>query len=190
MPPHIHDKSEHEKEANLNDFRLSKGLTIREVCSESGVSMDCYVALNNGTKSPVVERGPNRGQLKETAKRLVEFFNADLEDLFPRYYCRIAENGLVPEQYDMFCSRLEQIDDVERRHDVRKALNVLTTRERMVIRYRFAESETYRDIGRKIGVNAQRVSQIETKALQKLRRFYRKTRGYVCNARSAVAIPT
>jgi RNA polymerase primary sigma factor len=61
------------------------------------------------------------------------------------------------------------------REDVRKALNALPERERRVIELRYGlrghEPLTLEEVGRALGVTRERVRQIETNTLRKLKRL-------------------
>ena len=59
--------------------------------------------------------------------------------------------------------------DSERSDYIKKALSTLTPREELVIRKRFFDGETLREVGLKIGTGAQRAREIEAKALRKLK---------------------
>lgn len=60
--------------------------------------------------------------------------------------------------------------DSERSDYIKKALSTLTPREEFVIRKRFFDGETLKEVGSKIGgVQQARVRQIEAKALRKLK---------------------
>ena len=64
-------------------------------------------------------------------------------------------------------SRLYRV--LERPKIVEEVLETLTNREEEVIRLRFFEGKTLQQIGRKLGVTRERIRQIETKAVNKLR---------------------
>ena len=49
-------------------------------------------------------------------------------------------------------------------------LNTLTERERKVIKYRFYETSTLAEIGKRFGLSRDRIRQIEGEALRKLRK--------------------
>lgn len=60
--------------------------------------------------------------------------------------------------------------DSERSDYIKKALSTLTPREELVIRKRFFDGDTLKEVGSKIGgVQPERVRQIEAKALRKLK---------------------
>jgi DNA-directed RNA polymerase specialized sigma24 family protein len=59
--------------------------------------------------------------------------------------------------------------DSERSDYVKKALSTLTPREQFVIRKRFFDGDTLRQVGLQIGTQQERVRQIEAKALRKLK---------------------
>ena len=78
-----------EFESNLNDFRLSAGMTIKEVCDKVNIATSEYCALNNGTVSPIYIHS---GRIKPIAEKLAALFNTTLFDLFPRYFCTLPQN--------------------------------------------------------------------------------------------------
>jgi transcriptional regulator with XRE-family HTH domain len=86
----IHDNPKREKEARLNLFRLAKGVKITDLCSEIGISVSAYCNLNSGARSPVARKsipGWPKGGLVEPAQKLIDYFNCQAYDLFPRYFC-------------------------------------------------------------------------------------------------------
>lgn len=172
MPPH--DNSSREKEAALNEFRLSMGLTIREVCEQTGLHQGRYANLNNGTVPPIVEGGPRQGQPKADAVKLAEFFGVGLDDLFPRYWCKFHELQLVPEQYDMLVASSEDLEQVESAELVKKALPSLKPREEQVLIARFFEDKTFDETAERFNASRERIRQIEAKALRKLKKHFRK----------------
>lgn len=61
------------------------------------------------------------------------------------------------------------IEDRERSECLRNAMSSLQDRERLVLERRFLGDKTLREIGIELGVSPERVRQIESKALRKLR---------------------
>ena len=71
---------------------------------------------------------------------------------------------------------LDHLDDIGTL-EVAMAISSLTPREKSVIRMRYAQEMTLKEVGVEIGVKQERVRQIEGKALRKLR--FAKGSGYV-----------
>jgi RNA polymerase primary sigma factor len=71
----------------------------------------------------------------------------------------------------------DQAATSQTRHRARDALEVLSTREKLVVRLRFgidrARPETLREVGKKLGLTRERIRQIEKQALDKLRKRLR-----------------
>jgi RNA polymerase primary sigma factor len=83
---------------------------------------------------------------------------------------------LLPD--DTYLPRIDLLVDRERDRIVRRSLNELTARERLVLRMHFGIGErrayTLEEIGRKFGLTRERIRQIELKALKKLRHHGRR----------------
>ena len=176
MAVEIHDKEDYEKEANLNDFRLALGLSIKELCKKIDIPIHDYIALNNGTKSPVYEYPhPNEGEPKRAVRELSKFMGVDLADLFPRYWCKINYDDLVPEQYHLLtASQTDHINEIEAKDLIYTAfMKCLTAREEYVIVARHFHERTFIEIARDKNVVRERVRQIEAKAMRKLKKYIR-----------------
>jgi len=131
-------------ESPIHAWRVANGLTIRELSSRTGVAQTQISALANGTMSPVKEKS---GLLKKSAKALCAFFGLEMEDLFPRYFCKIQEPkvttwGQVEESFVSEFSRCQSegigtySDELETVTRIRKMLSLLPCRrECMVTRY-------------------------------------------------------
>ena len=72
-----------EYESMVNHFRVSSGLTHKELESKSGVGQTTISALANGMLSPLLQNG----KIRISAQKLVTFFKTDFPTLFPRYFC-------------------------------------------------------------------------------------------------------
>ena len=70
----------------------------------------------------------------------------------------------LEETYEM-----PEVLDYEVKNAITQALSTLTPREERVIRGRFFQGETLKDIAQKFCVTANRIMQIEAKALRKLK---------------------
>ena len=84
-----------------------------------------------------------------------------------------AENDKITKlNEDIYCSEdliFDQIYKTELMAQIYNLLNTLTERERKVIEYRFYETSTLEEIGKRFGLSRDRIRQIEDKALWKLR---------------------
>src|SRR6056297_2132637 len=92
MPVMPYYNERKEFESNLNEIRVSRFMTINEVCEKAGVFMSQYGRLCNGTDSPVYLVGKKTGNVKATVKRILGVLKADFEDAFPRYSCKLNSN--------------------------------------------------------------------------------------------------
>jgi RNA polymerase primary sigma factor len=74
-------------------------------------------------------------------------------------------------------SPLQLITYGQRRQFMRSALASLSSREESILRFRFGidgiEKETLKSIGRNMNISKERVRQLETKAMRKLRKTLR-----------------
>jgi hypothetical protein len=88
MPNKPYTFENREYESNLTEFRLAKNITIRELCKLLTIHPMVYSGLNNGTISPI----DRKGTTKDAAIKLAIFFEAELSDLWPRYFCSLPTN--------------------------------------------------------------------------------------------------
>lgn len=125
------------------------------------------------------------GKLKPLARRLIRIFRMHEDDLFPRRLYEIEQTtavvevpmtALPPSSEELRCL-LPGPDDVMAADDVRRvvhdALQTLTDREQVVLVRRFGldgdDPATLREVGEQIGVQQERIRQIEAAALRKMR---------------------
>lgn len=133
------------------------------------------------------------GQLRKTPEKLADFFNVMPEELAPepQHYTALSKNKvsiqLNAEQMFALTHQQTEVDPValfnegQMQEAVRKAISGLTVRENAVLTKRYLEGKTLEEIGNDLGVQRERVRQIEAKALRKLRhpKMSEELRGYI-----------
>jgi transcriptional regulator with XRE-family HTH domain len=174
MPHYCHKK---EYESNLSEFRIQAGLTIKELCKKVNISPTEYTYLNSGLTAPLTYTGTT----KDSVIRLAEFFNAELSDLFPRYFCTLSklDNYSIDEIVDNFHpeKRSPDFDDPEllllRKELVSafdRLLNGLSRVDKFVIIEYFIKDETVTKISKDLNVSQKTGRILLDKALKNLRR--------------------
>ena len=97
------------------------------------------------------------------------------KDIFDKHEKHIYR--LFIEKLGVFDDTEDTIGEQEMREVVNEVLNTLTDREQKVIRDRFGfddgKEKTLEEVGADFGVTRERIRQIETKALKKLKQFSR-----------------
>lgn len=178
--------SSREMESHLSDFRLEKGMTIRELCAAAGVNPASYPPLNSGMLSPITRTG----EIRPSAAKLAEYLGADLSDLWPMYFCGFnhpeigADEILERFHPGYFSEEYSDPAEIYERNEARGALSklllALSPRERMVLSARLenysnglAESfdpahNTLDDIASRFGVSRERIRQLERRAIGRL----------------------
>ena len=156
-----------EYESNLNDYRLTFGLTIKEICYKAKISTTTYCGLNNGMESPFYKNG----EIKPYVEKICRLFKATLAELFPRYVCDLnRKTELTSDQIlDITTGETTNVERIFLLRDIDKALATLTKRERFVIIETFFNDSTFTEVGACLGVSGGRVRQIQSKALRKIR---------------------
>lgn len=173
----------------LKSRRLSLGMGLVEFAEHAGVSPSSYCALEGLRMAPVCGRRFGKPGLvwRESVKRLAEFHRCLPEDLFPDSVLAVTCPEVVKEiGASELCPLLGSqqaecvmalpapdpetaLESEEMGRLLAGALDELSYREREVVRKRFDEGLTYDEIGKEQGVVRERIRQIESKALRKLR---------------------
>lgn len=132
----------------------------------------------------VRRRGPfkKNGDYSRMARKIASFFDVETEMLFPRtLYNESENNGVIIVELDtqeITCTERNKFrgflpDNEVLNESVRDVLNealaVLDERERTVIKMRVIQDKTLQECGDALNLSRERVRQIETTALQKLR---------------------
>ena len=180
----------------MKDYRLEikiKNNYLYEKMQEYGISTAAELARVVGLGPSVigdilnlkVTPYTNKGTVRSSIQCLCDFFSCNPEDLFPAQHIfdpltvnrgaiqanigELMSNTLLEstQNPDLLAETIEQKEAIER------TLNQLTLREKKVLELRFGLGEeaetTLKEVGIKLGVRAERIRQIEAKALRKLR---------------------
>ena len=177
--PHL--KKNREYESLIGATRVARGFSIKDVCADAKVDPTTFCALQNGMESPLYVY---TGYLKPTAKRICDVLDIDVEDAFPRYFCKIKTpeneiNDLTQGQINEILNQKTETPEMflqlkQQSHIVSKLLSVLNPREEFVLKHRNGfdgSAMSLNDIGVLLKISQERVRQIERKALRRLRRF-------------------
>lgn len=174
-------RKDREYESPLNEYRVSAGLTYKELAKLANVNETTLGKFANGTLSPLDERGESQNSVKVSAKKVALALKVSLEDLFPRYFCEMARAQLVECQYfGMFMSAQHScgLMAFENRELVGALMENLTQREREVIECRFLKDFSVLEAAQKFHAKRARIRSIEAKAMEKMARTVKRERLY------------
>lgn len=158
-------------------------------CAENGLSYVCVNNLINMTKSPI----RTDGVLSETAEKLCNVLNklpTDLwsnEQIYPLErnfsememdYAQLCE--LLPTAEQSYLPDFSEIEQEQTKAMVNHALGTLPSKLSKVLRMRFEDDLTFKEIGEHFGVSVERVRQLEAKAMRLLRHPARAARLSEC----------
>ncbi len=173
-------RKDREYESPLNEYRVSAGLTHKELAMLAKVSVGTLTTFANGTISPLYEKkGKEQNSVKVSAERVALALNVSLEDLFPRYFCEMVRAQLVECQYfGMFMSAQSScgLMAFEDRELVGVLMESLTPRERDVIECLFLKDLSPAEIARKFHVTVFRIRAIQARAMEKIARAVKRER--------------
>jgi DNA-directed RNA polymerase specialized sigma subunit len=167
-----------ERESEIGRLRIAKKLTLKQVQQLTGVSVGTFLALQNGTMGPIQKNG----EIRSTAKKLMDFFDTTPEIAFPRYFCKIKPATkkvvLMQQLLDAGCSHGDHRKDPEtlliKKQEIKQLRMFfahLTVREEMVIREHMHGKKLW-EIGEKVDLSRERIRQIIIKSYRKIRRCY------------------
>jgi RNA polymerase primary sigma factor len=153
MPTHIVERMQKLKRTErMLSMELGREPTLLEVAERAGLPLRQALEVTAAARAPISLDQPLREQE-----------GALLGDM-------VADEGPLPE---------EGVADTLRNEALAEAIAVLGERERRVIVLRYglhgSQPETLEEIGRGLGVSRERVRQLETKALKRLRRLPRRS---------------
>lgn len=162
----------------LKERRIELGLSQPELASKARVSVNVYRNL----EALRIQPRDRIGSWSRTALALSAFHGVDVEELFPPVTMsvanpvvtrRISGEDLLELATAWTPNLLEgpdsSVERAERLEMVEGAMGVLAQREVDVLKMRFAEDMTLRQVGKRIGTCANRARQIEARAIRKLR---------------------
>jgi RNA polymerase sigma factor (sigma-70 family) len=156
---------------SVAEFSRKNNLCYQTVCQ--------YVAMK---RKPISFKGWSK-----TALELCDALNVEPQKLWPQH---IAEMQIKKSSTEMeidfhefsaiAANKADPLHITNQRQAIAAFSEALTPRERKVMVYRYVDKMTYKQIGEKINVGAQRALQIEKKAL---RRMYAKAKnlGYLAS---------
>lgn len=166
---------------HLYKFRTERGWTQRDMANAAGVRESEYGEIERLIKYPT----KRDDAWSEAALRLSSLVGIIPEVLFPEAFSHIEKTKIerevsaeqvvaaITEGQKLLANPIELIAEKEKNIALEEALETLTERERLVLRLRFGLETGHevflKDIGSTLGICAERVREIEAKALRKLR---------------------
>jgi len=136
--------------------RLGRPATDREICEEMEISLDEFYELVDQIK------GLNIGSFQEIAGQEEEKNSEPLIKYIPD----------APQMDPFFMFQKSEVRGI-----LASAIDTLPKKERLVISLYYFDELTMKEIGKVLGVNESRVSQLHTKAMLRLRSKLRKMNG-------------
>ena len=136
--------------------RLGRPAADKEVCDELGISLEEFYELVDQIK------GLNLGSFHEMASQEDDRNSEPLIKYIPD----------APQMDPYFVFHKSEI-----RNLIGKAIDALPKKERLVVSLYYFDQLTMKEIGKVLGVNESRVSQLHTKAMLRLRTKLRKIKG-------------
>ena len=183
-PPY--QRPDREYESNLGLYRIDRGLTIKDLCTLAMVHPTAYANLNNGMESPLYECGERAGRPKVAAKRLCEALGIDIEDAFPRYFCKIAGpavlsrlqivNITIGDYSQILASGTPPLDIAPNDEDFWIAVKKLLPNRRryMALSMYYRDGLTYRQIAKIINRSTERARRLIVDGIRKIQAALRK----------------
>lgn len=159
-----------EKESFLTDFRLAKGIYLRELAEMTGMRLTDITNLDSGITSPLISRGIAKGEVKPEVIKLCKLLGTTPEEVFPRYICRITASKTLPEgfltdishsTYDQWATKSPEIQ--YEAYDFARKLVELEVISKMQLGVLLARQDglTLEEIGAELGVTRERIRQME-----------------------------
>lgn len=160
-------------ESKINEFRLKRNMTYREIFSLTGVREQRICSLANGLESPL----NRKGEIKKVAQLIADILLTTVEELFPAYFCSI-----VP-RHDLTNDQIFDITYGENKPDVFNEINGaefwifvhrMIKREKRkhtlnVIELIYKQNHTLLETANILGVSLERIRQANSYVLRVLR---------------------
>jgi RNA polymerase sigma factor (sigma-70 family) len=164
----------------LKQRREQLGLSQAMLAELAGINLNLYSGLERIRVSPICKK---TGTWRAGVSRLVDYLEVSAEELFPEAVQRLEQSQAVkkldatdiPALLSGHQERLllsgpdDQLVERELLEATEQALGSLSDRERSILRMRFVDGMSLREIGNEEGVGSERIRQIEAEALRKLR---------------------
>lgn len=148
--------------------------SVSELSRRSGVSLGAIHEYVNFKKSPRRADGSWRDNIAPLCRALA----AEPHDVFPDHLNHEIATNCIQQFSDAaqlsgsFKPQLlpsDEVDAIDRDAILDEVLSTLDDRESDVLRRRFYDGQTYEEVGRKYKLTRERIRQIETLALRKMR---------------------
>lgn len=163
----------------LNMMRASGYKTVSELSRASGISQGEIGKMVNLQSAAYRKDGVT---IRDSVNKLADFLCVSPCELFPESHLsdplvknkftaqlpqlqmhQLSVSSMEPDKF------LEFIDTEETDCFADMVSSIVTNREKNILKKRFEEEKTYKQIGEEEGISTERVRQIEAKALRKLR---------------------
>ena len=178
-------------ENRLREYRLDAGLTLREVAARCGLNAAMLSQIELGYVSPL----DSKGNLRRGVANVLELFNAELVETFPREICRIIPGSHRPFETPLLACQThgitagsvegyEQVDAKRFAEKVRKVVfgkRYFSPRSQKVIALVFWEGYSFVEAARFVGLSSARAGQAVHKFLN-FARHYLQEGGPICAA--------
>jgi len=96
-----------------------------------------------------------------------------------------SESGIINLSTESRDTALKSVENAELKNAISKSLTALDAREKLIIIHRFGlfgtSCKTLAEIGKKEGISRERIRQLETRAIRKLKRFMKGYESYLSN---------
>lgn len=172
-----------EREARITEFRIAKGILIRELAEKTGLRPTDITNLDSGIDSPLEARGARKGQVKLKVIELCKLLGQPPEEVFPRYICKIERYEPYPDNFildmstSIYCRNAskspEELYEDYQYVETLKANKVLSNAQ---IGMLFSRSEgcTLEEIGEELCVTRECIRQMEHYTREVLERWFTK----------------
>lgn len=169
MPLQPYYKTNREYESPLHEFRVARGLSVKELAQKTEVNPSNICALANGMLSPLLADGT----LRTATQRLCDFFNTKVSTLFPRYVCDMNRSFKFDNMpFETWSERTAE--HAFREFELVQTLNhllstaAITPMQLRIITCRYLQEMTLAEIAAKEGFTETRVRQVIEKGLTRL----------------------
>lgn len=161
----------------IKAIEAAGGVLGQKWCRANGLSYAAINDLVNLTSSPLFQSG----EMREVSLKLCDVLNKLPEDLWSNEQLYPLEKNFsdiemshaqilaITSQQEDSLSVEHDIETNDRERLISEALKKLTRREESVIRMMYYDNLTLEATGKLIGLSKERVRQIETKAIMKMR---------------------
>lgn len=168
---------------NLYKRRKDLGLNQKEIAELIGIKQSLYSSYELMNANPIYLGKQKKPLIKDTAKKIINFFNVEFEDIWTEGILGVVQTKKVIEfdstiylpEMTRGClpTPQETLEKKELKENIDNVLSTLKPREAEILVMRFGlaggEEENHESIGQKFHITKERVRQIEAKALRMMR---------------------